>query len=209
MLLVLLFSFVWAALETGVTDSAFRSQPPHTPMRQFLLHLGLAAAWGALMGSFDAVTLTAGLVVGYLVLWTVQPALVPSAYVGGVKRAVVFATLYVVDLVRSSLRVAVDVCRPRLDVCPGVIGLPLQTKTDAEITVLANLISLTPGTLSLDVSPDRRILYVHAMDLEDGPDALRTDLHQRLEARVLDLLRGPAPALAPPPNAHGASDSLA
>ena len=184
--------------ETEPTDSAFRSSLQNTPMRQFLLHLGLAAAWGALMGSFDATTLAAGLVVGYLVLWAVQPALVPSGYVGGVRRAVVFATLYVVDLVRSSLRVAVDVCRPRLDICPGVIGLPLQAKTDAEITVLANLISLTPGTLSLDVSSDRQVLYVHAMDLEDGPDALRADLRCRLEARVLDLLRGPVPASPSP-----------
>jgi len=107
------------------------------------------------------------------------------------------------ELVLSSLRVAVDVCRPRLDVCPGVVGIPLRATTDAEITVLANLISLTPGTLSLDVSPDRRTLYVHAMDLDGGPDALRKDIGTTLEARVLALLRGPeseriAAALADP-----------
>jgi multicomponent Na+:H+ antiporter subunit E len=164
-------------------------------MRQFLLNLGLAAAWGALMGSFDAATLAAGFAVGYLVLWVVQPALGPSAYVGGVGRAVGFALFYLAELVLASLRVAVDVCRPTLDVCPGVVGIPLRAKTDAEITVLANLISLTPGTLSLDVSPDRRILYVHAMDLENGPsggpDALRAAVRTTLESRVLALLRGP------------------
>jgi multicomponent Na+:H+ antiporter subunit E len=160
-------------------------------MRQFLLNIGLAGAWGALMGAFDAATLTAGFVAGYLVLWAVQPALAPSAYVGGVGRAVGFALFYVAELVLSSLRVAVDVCRPRLDVCPGVVGIPLRARTDAEITVLANLISLTPGTLSLDVSPDRRTLYVHAMDLADGPESLRADVRATLEARVLALLRGP------------------
>jgi multicomponent Na+:H+ antiporter subunit E len=74
------------------------------------------------------------------------------------------------------------------------VGIPLRARTDAEITVLANLISLTPGTLSLDVSPDRRVLYVHAMDLAGGPDALRTDIRDTLEGRVLTLLRGEAPA---------------
>jgi multicomponent Na+:H+ antiporter subunit E len=161
-------------------------------MRQFLLNIGLAAAWGALMGAFDAGTLAAGFAIGYLVLWAVQPALGPSAYVGGVGRAVRFVVLYALDLVLSSIQVAVDVCRPRLNVCPGVVGIPLTAESDAEITVLANLISLTPGTLSLDVSPDRRTLYVHAMDLEEGPDALRDDIQQTLEKRVLDLIRGPA-----------------
>jgi multicomponent Na+:H+ antiporter subunit E len=161
-------------------------------MRHFLLNIGLAAAWAALMGAFDATTLAAGYAVGYVIVWAAQPALGPSAYVNGVGRAVAFVVFYLAELVWSSIQVAVDVCRPRLDMCPGVVGLPLRARTDAEITVLANLISLTPGTLSLDLSPDRRVLYVHAMDLDEGPDALRSDLRTTLENRVLTLLRGEA-----------------
>ncbi len=165
-------------------------------MRQFLLNIGLSSAWAALMGSFDATTLAVGFGVGYVVLWATQPALGPSAYVTGVKRAVVFVVLYLAELVWSSVQVAIDVCRPQLRMRPGVVGIPLRARTDAEITVLANLISLTPGTLSLDLSPDRRRLYVHAMDLEDGPDALRDNLRETLEARVLTLLRGAPPSSA-------------
>jgi multicomponent Na+:H+ antiporter subunit E len=163
-------------------------------MRHFLLNIGLSSAWAALMGTFDATTLAAGFAVGYVVLWAAQPALGPSAYVKGVGRAVAFVVFYLAELVWSSLQVAVDVCRPRLRMCPGVVGIPLRARTDAEITVLANLISLTPGTLSLDVSPDKRLLYVHAMDLEEGPEALRADVRDTLEARVLTLLRGEVPA---------------
>jgi len=166
-------------------------------MRHFLLNIGLATAWAALMGAFDATTLAAGYAVGYLVLWATQPTLGPSAYVMGVGRAVAFVVFYLVELVWSSIQVAIDVCRPRLRMCPGVVGLPLRARTDAEITVLANLISLTPGTLSLDVSPDRRVLYVHAMDLAEGPDALRAEIRDTLENRVLTLLRGEAPASDP------------
>jgi multicomponent Na+:H+ antiporter subunit E len=57
---------------------------------------------------------------------------------------------------------------------PGVIAMPLEAKTDGEITMVANLISLTPGTLSLDVSDDRKVLYIHAMFLDgDEPTAPR------------------------------------
>lgn len=161
-------------------------------MRFFLLNIGLAAAWGALMGSFDAATLGAGYVVGYGVIWAIQPALGRSAYIGGVGRFVRFVGLYLAGLVWSSVLVALDVCRPRLNVRPGVVGYRTQAQSDAELTVLSNLISLTPGTLVIDVSPDRRTLYVHAMDLSDGgPDALRADLCDTLERRVLALLRGP------------------
>jgi multicomponent Na+:H+ antiporter subunit E len=159
----------------------------------FLLNLGLAAAWSALIGSFDAATLAAGYVVGYVVIWALQPALGYSAYVGGVGRFVRFVVLYLTGLVWSSVLVAIDVCRPRLNVRPGVVGYRTQARSDAELTVLSNLISLTPGTLVVDVSPDRRMLYVHAMDLsEGGPDALRDALCETLEQRVLALLRGPA-----------------
>jgi multicomponent Na+:H+ antiporter subunit E len=168
----------------------------HNAMRHFLLNIGLSSAWAALMGTFDATTLAAGFAVGYVVLWATQPALGPSAYVKGVGRAVAFLSFYLTELVWSSIQVAVDVCRPRLRMCPGVVAIPLRARTDAEITVLANLISLTPGTLSLDVSPDKRLLYVHAMDLENGPEALRADIRDTLEARVLMLLRGEAPSSA-------------
>ena len=71
---------------------------------------------------------------------------------------------------------------------PGIVAVPLDARTDFEIMTLANLISLTPGTLSLDVSEDRRTLYVHAMFIDD-PDALRREIKQGMERRVLEALR--------------------
>ncbi len=79
---------------------------------------------------------------------------------------------------------------PRSVVCPGVVAIPLDVRTDAEITLLANLITLTPGSVSLDLSEDRRVLYVHAMYI-DGADveAYRRSIKEGLERRVLELLR--------------------
>ena len=75
-------------------------------------------------------------------------------------------------------------------VCPGVIAIPLDARTDAEITLLANLITLTPGSVSLDLSADRRSLYVHAMYIDGGDiEAYRRSVKEGLERRVLELLR--------------------
>jgi multicomponent Na+:H+ antiporter subunit E len=68
------------------------------------------------------------------------------------------------------------------------VAVPLDAKTDLEIAVLANLITLTPGSLSVDVSDDRRTLYVHAMFVSD-PDQVRTEIKRRFERWILALLR--------------------
>ncbi|MCC7423674.1 MAG: Na+/H+ antiporter subunit E [Planctomycetaceae bacterium] len=75
-------------------------------------------------------------------------------------------------------------------ITPGVIAIPLDVRTDAEITLLANLITLTPGSVSLDLSADRRTLYVHAMYIDGGDvEAYRRSVKEGLERRVLELLR--------------------
>nr|WP_253451995.1 Na+/H+ antiporter subunit E [Halomonas sp. Y3] len=65
--------------------------------------------------------------------------------------------------------------------------MPLEARTELEITMVANLISLTPGTLSLDVSDDRKVLYIHAMFLDDEEE-LRRNLKE-MEYRALELFR--------------------
>jgi multicomponent Na+:H+ antiporter subunit E len=71
---------------------------------------------------------------------------------------------------------------------PGVVAVPLDARTDAEITLLANLITLTPGTLSLDVSADRSFLYVHAMYVDDVNDVKR-QIKDGFERRLLEVMR--------------------
>jgi len=67
------------------------------------------------------------------------------------------------------------------------VAVPLSVKSDLEIMVLTNLISLTPGTLSVDVSHCRSTLYIHAMDVDD-PEDLRRDIKDGFERRVKEAL---------------------
>jgi multicomponent Na+:H+ antiporter subunit E len=72
--------------------------------------------------------------------------------------------------------------RPRFR--PAVLAIDLQAKSDWEISVLANLICLTPGTLALDVSSDKRTMYVHMLEANDPEEAKRS-----LEGDLVKLVR--------------------
>lgn len=157
-------------------------------MKAFLANLVLALLWAALVASVDAPHIVVGFAVGYLVLWAFKPLLGDTRYFEKLPRLVSFVLFFAWELLLSNLRVAWDVVTPKTYRRPGVIAVPLEARTDAEITLLANLITLTPGTLSLDVSADRKILWVHAMFVDD-PEQLRQSLKHGFERRVLELLR--------------------
>ena len=106
-----------------------------------------------------------------------------------VPKAILFAVFIIRELVLSTLRVAWEVVTPSKKRRQGIIAVPLDVRTDLEIALLANLITFTPGTLSLDVSTDRSVLYVHTMFFEDA-DQLRRDIKDGFEKRVIDLVRG-------------------
>lgn len=153
------------------------------------LHLTLTFVWAGLLGGFTLENLVSGFLVSFLVLYIVTRCYRGhDGYFGKLPRFFGFLGFYLWDLVKSNAIIAYDVLTPTHYMKPGVIGIPLDAKTDLEITVLANLITMTPGTLSLDVSPDRKTLYVHAMYIDD-PDRLRADLKENYERRVLELLR--------------------
>lgn len=157
-------------------------------MTAFIWNLLLAIIWGAMTGRFTAFNLVSGFVLGYIILFFAQPVVGRSTYFAKVPRAIGFGLFFLWELVQANLRVAYDVATPQYRMRPGVIGIPLDVQSDAEITALANLITMTPGTLSLDVSPDRRILYIHAMYLGD-PDRVRAQIKSGFERRVIELLR--------------------
>lgn len=153
------------------------------------LNILLTLVWAGLLGSFGLANLVSGFVVSYALLYLVTRGLPGHArYFGKVPRLIAFAGYYLWELLKSNAIIAYDVLTPTHHMKPGVLAIPLEAKTDLEITVLANLITMTPGTLSLDVSPDRKTLYVHAMYIKD-PEAVRFDIKENLERRVLDLLR--------------------
>jgi multicomponent Na+:H+ antiporter subunit E len=155
-------------------------------MNLLLLNLILALVWGAVTGSFDPGNLLFGFVLGFFSLWLVRERVDRRSFYrpARISRLV---WLFLKELCLSSYRVALDTLRPQMTVEPGIIALPLDLKTDAEIMLLANLISLTPGTLSVDVSSDKSTLYIHAMDVDD-PEELCRDIKEGFEHLIKDAM---------------------
>ena len=157
-------------------------------MNMFLYNIALAFLWALLNGEVNDTNLIIGFLIGYLILGTVRFRNQTTSYFAKVSQAVRFALVFLKELMVSSVRVAYDVITPTDHAKPGVIAVPLDAETDAEIALLANVITLTPGTLSLDVSEDRKTLYIDAMFIDD-PDAMRREIKDGLEKRLLELMR--------------------
>lgn len=159
-------------------------------MTSFLWNLLLALTWAVATGEFTVSNLVIGLVIGYVILIFSQRALGSSPYLQKVPQVARFAVYYVGQIILSNLRVAYDIVTPTHYMKPCVIAIPLDAKTDAEITLLSNLITLTPGTLTLDLSADRKTLYVHTMYMvDDDVEKTRKEIKRGLERRVLQVLR--------------------
>jgi multicomponent Na+:H+ antiporter subunit E len=157
-------------------------------LRTFLLNLLLALAWAALYGEFSVPNLLVGFGLGFLVLALMQSAPRHTVYFTRVPKLIGFFGFFLWELLLSNLRVAYDVITPRHHMRPAVIAIPLDVSSEFEIVTLANLLTLTPGSLSLDVSADRKVLYVHAMYVDD-PEDFRRRIKQNFEARVKEVLR--------------------
>ena len=151
-------------------------------------NLLLGLAWVLLSGDFSGLNLLVGLIFAYITLVLLEPQIdALKGYPARIPRLIGFIAFFVKELIQANLRVAFDIVTPPWHMKPGVIALPLSARTEMEITMVANLISLTPGTLSLDVSDDHKVLYIHAMFL-DNEEELRRNLKE-MEHRALELFR--------------------
>lgn len=144
----------------------------------------LGLFWVAVTGSASVPNLLFGLALGALCLHLVREHPGAAVKPGRFIRLVVLAVVFLREVVLSAWRVARLVLSPRMDLKPGIFAYPLSVQTDFEIALLANMITLTPGTLSVDVSSDRKLLYVHAMDCSDA-DAAIADIERIFERRIL------------------------
>lgn len=153
-------------------------------------NLLLAFAWAALQAEFTLANVLVGYVLGYLILLMLVKGGVyeESRYIGKVSLALSLGGYFLWELVYANLRLARDVMTPSFSMRPGIIAVPLDARGDGEILLLAALINLTPGSVALDVSPDRKLLYVHVMYMHD-PESARAEIKDGFERRVLKLLR--------------------
>jgi multicomponent Na+:H+ antiporter subunit E len=153
-------------------------------MSLFIMHLILTLVWFLLIGDQSMVSLASGFLIGFAVLWIAKPMFdTQTTYFGRLFRVVHLIAFFLYELILSSIQVAWDVLTPTHLSQPAIIEMPLDVTSDLEIFLVANLISLTPGTLCLDVDRRRNRLIIHAM-FAPNPEQLVRELKNGMEMRV-------------------------
>jgi multicomponent Na+:H+ antiporter subunit E len=144
----------------------------------------LALAWAALQGEVTLANLLVGSVFGYAILALLaRGGVLPATIASRTVRAAGLAGFFVRELVVANLRVASDVLRPGARIRPAVVAIPLDVTSDGEILLLSMLINITPGSVTIDLSDDRRTLYVHVMHMRSAEES-RRDIKDGFERRV-------------------------
>lgn len=163
---------------------AYRWLLPHP-----ILTLFLAVVWTFLQNDVSA-----GMVVFGLILGIIFPLLTsiwwpdrPSGLRYG--KFMSYTLLVVWDIIVANIEVAwIVLTKPNDKLKPAWIVVPLELRKPEAITILAGTITLTPGTVSADLSSEGHSLLVHALDAED-PDAVRDEIKSRYEARLLEIFK--------------------
>ncbi len=160
--------------------------------RHPVLLVWLTAVWVGLWGSVTSANVLGGLLVAVVLVaalplpeGTDQNDVRPLALLR-------FVGFFAVDLVRASLQVALLVVRPHPQLRQAVVAVPVRGASDRLLTLLANTISLTPGTLTLEVDRQRSTLYVHVLDVGPKPQAV-----ERVRSDILRLERLAILAIGP------------
>jgi len=140
--------------------------------------------------------LAASVSVAHLLLATIMAVAIPIAYrrwLGGsglrLRRpgtVIALAAIVLYDIVRSNLEVTRRVLGPESAIRPGFVRVPLALTDPRAIGVLGAIITMTPGTLTADVAPDRSYLTVHALHVDD-PEALVASIRDRYERPLLEI----------------------
>jgi len=147
----------------------------------------MALAWAALQGQITLFNLVVGFALGYAVLALLEKGgVLSSAFQTKAARALSLVAFFTRELIVANVRVAFDVLKPRLVITPAVVAIPLDITTDAEILLLSALINITPGSVTIDLSEDRRTLFVHVMHMTT-PEASRLEIKSGFEQRVKRL----------------------
>lgn len=148
----------------------------------------MALIWAAITGNFTALNLLLGAAVGVGATLLLRHSFGGAPVLRRLRRILSLTVLFLYELNVSAVRVGLIVLTPdlRSALRPAIVAFPLTVKSDAEIALLANLITLTPGTLSVDVSDDRSTLYVHVLNLASR-ERLIADIAGGFERKVQEV----------------------
>lgn len=163
-------------------------------MRLFFLHSAIAFAGvfltlrqGRLPLPYNALSATILFLLLFSLLW-LSSWFYRRSYFRKIPKAINLGLFFLKEMLVANVKVAFDILTPHYYMRPTIIAVPLRAKTNLEIMLLANMITLTPGTLSIDVSKNRKTLYVHALYVKNNDvEKVKQHIKDGFERRLLEL----------------------
>lgn len=152
------------------------------------MNLLLSFIWVALTGSMYYSNFLFGFLIGFFILWIMNREETDRRYFNRVPKTIGFFIFFLYEMIVANIQVAYDVITPNYFFKPGIVRYPMEANSDIEINLLSTVISMTPGTLILDISEDKKSLYIHVMYLRDR-DAFIAQIKNGFERRLLEILR--------------------
>lgn len=113
-----------------------------------------------------------GYIIGIVILLFTRRFFKTPFYLLFVYAALKLVFVFVRELIASGITVMRQILRPKINVTPGIFRIDTDLEGDVEITLLSLLICLTPGSVVMEVTPDYKSLYVHAMDIPDSKNSV-------------------------------------
>ncbi|MDV0446784.1 Na(+)/H(+) antiporter subunit E [Methanosarcinaceae archaeon Ag5] len=162
---------------------------------RFLVYVMLAILWVLISGSFSIGNFLLGMFFGFLILYPFRDMFTFTDTFGHFVRQFPKKLKYVYilfrEIIKANFFMAYKILQPKLDIRPGIIAYPFTTTKSISTTILANTISLTPGTLIIDVhvkNPTLKgpgIYYIHSIYI-DSPKEVRDTIRDDLEQPILE-----------------------
>jgi multicomponent Na+:H+ antiporter subunit E len=144
------------------------------------LVLTIAFIWMLLKGQTSAGDLFVGLIFGLLIVAFLRKTYHQEKAFHRGGNIIRFALSFLWEIVVANIQVMKIVLSPKLNIRPGLLAYRTRCKKPLSVTLLANSITLTPGTLSVDISEDASTIFVHTLDIEH-PDEVRNSIRRGLE----------------------------
>ena len=160
-------------------------------------YIVLGFVWVLVSGSATIGNFLLGLIFSAVILYCMRGMFTfttpPSAFVKTLPQKAVYICILIKEIVKANIDVARRILQPKINIRPGIIAYPYRTQHDMSTTMLANTITLTPGTLVIDIHEDKKstdgdyhgVLYVHCIDM-DSPKDVRDSIYDSIEKYVLE-----------------------
>jgi multicomponent Na+:H+ antiporter subunit E len=155
---------------------------------QLIINIIIAIMWMFLSESYTFPSFIVGFIWGFLLVLLFNRFFPTRFYGRRVVKIIKLIFIFIRELLLSNLSILKLVYTPRPEIEPGIFALPLEVKSNWEITLLAHLITLTPGTLTVAVSNDNQTLYIHAMDIDEVDQSIK-DIKESFEKAILEVTR--------------------